>query len=115
MSRSLKSSQRAKLRPTQRVDTIRPLLQPDGDSLLWEIGTAREGRGPFNWLRGLDLNQRPLGYEPNELPGCSTPHLHLIKLMKVGQRLTIAASAPDSGAACALPAEFAGRLNQMPA
>jgi hypothetical protein len=26
-------------------------------------------------LRGLDLNQRPLGYEPNELPDCSTPHL----------------------------------------
>ncbi len=21
-----------------------------------------------SWLRGLDLNQRPLGYEPNELP-----------------------------------------------
>src|ERR1035438_1557431 len=27
------------------------------------------------WLRGLDLNQRPLGYEPNELPGCSTPQI----------------------------------------
>ena len=27
----------------------------------------------LTWLRGLDLNQRPLGYEPNELPGCSTP------------------------------------------
>ena len=27
------------------------------------------------WLRGLDLNQRPLGYEPNELPGCSTPRI----------------------------------------
>src|SRR5579875_259203 len=26
-----------------------------------------------SWLRGLDLNQRPLGYEPNELPDCSTP------------------------------------------
>jgi hypothetical protein len=26
-------------------------------------------------LRGLDLNQRPLGYEPNELPDCSTPRL----------------------------------------
>ena len=25
------------------------------------------------WLRELDLNQRPLGYEPNELPSCSIP------------------------------------------
>ncbi len=25
------------------------------------------------WLRGMDLNHRPLGYEPNELPDCSTP------------------------------------------
>src|SRR5215510_10599108 len=29
------------------------------------------------WLRGLDLNQRPLGYEPNELPDCSTPRCRL--------------------------------------
>ena len=27
----------------------------------------------YDWLRGLDLNQRPSGYEPDELPGCSTP------------------------------------------
>src|SRR6186997_2050387 len=26
-----------------------------------------------SWLRGGDLNPRPLGYEPNELPDCSTP------------------------------------------
>ena len=28
------------------------------------------------WLRGVDLNHRPLGYEPNELPDCSTPQFH---------------------------------------
>lgn len=25
----------------------------------------------------LDLNQRPLGYEPSELPDCSIPHIFL--------------------------------------
>ena len=25
------------------------------------------------WLRGTDLNRRPSGYEPDELPDCSTP------------------------------------------
>ncbi|MFQ2134659.1 hypothetical protein, partial [Aeromonas hydrophila] len=26
-----------------------------------------------SWLRGPDLNRRPSGYEPDELPSCSTP------------------------------------------
>ena len=30
-----------------------------------------------NWLRGRDLNPRPSGYEPDELPGCSTPRLEV--------------------------------------
>ena len=31
------------------------------------------GSANLRWLRGGDLNPRPLGYEPNELPDCSTP------------------------------------------
>ena len=31
----------------------------------------RKSRG--FWLRGPDLNRRPSGYEPDELPDCSTP------------------------------------------
>ncbi len=35
-------------------------------------GSGGEAPGS-RWLRGRDLNPRPLGYEPNELPDCSTP------------------------------------------
>src|SRR6185503_3516567 len=40
-----------------------------------ELVRESEGRSPSDqsWLRGGDLNPRPLGYEPNELPDCSTP------------------------------------------
>jgi hypothetical protein len=38
-------------------------------------------------LRGVDLNHRPLGYEPNELPGCSTPQKNHISGLVQGQTL----------------------------
>ena len=44
------------------------LQSPRSAKLSYAPSSAFEG-----WLRGRDLNPRPLGYEPNELPDCSTP------------------------------------------
>ena len=44
------------------------------------------------WLRGLDLNQRPSGYEPDELPGCSTPRRCFFCLLSVMKVLLLAAA-----------------------
>src|SRR5215208_2374174 len=40
----------------------------------------------LNWLRGLDLNQRPSGYEPDELPGCSTPRSRVANIWVARER-----------------------------
>src|SRR5271168_4553270 len=52
-----------------------------GSRNYWEPTQKKIERATFSvyalgWLRGLDLNQRPPGYEPDELPGCSTPRSH---------------------------------------
>ena len=57
------------------------------------------------WLRGRDLNPRPLGYEPNELPDCSTPRQKhnsntcLISMPEADPRAPHAARADNSPAA----------------
>ena len=67
-------------RKTQTEPNVWLRFIGSGRSLTRPAGAAKS-----KWLRGLDLNQRPLGYEPNELPGCSTPHIYFINLMNSGQ------------------------------
>ena len=66
----------------RRVDTLQPTpTSPDlGDRAVTPTQKRGHGNTPRpldhierSWLRGRDLNPRPLGYEPNELPDCSTP------------------------------------------
>src|ERR1700761_5853490 len=62
----------------------------------------------MNWLRDLDLNQGPSGYEPDELPGCSTPRWYVLVVSTSNRPLTFGGFAggfvvcmtwPDSAAA----------------
>ena len=61
-------------RSTSRRDGVTPSAPVRSYGRQQTKGPVTEyGAGPHIWLRGLDLNQRPSGYEPDELPGCSTP------------------------------------------
>ena len=48
--------------------------------LLWIVLSPAERA--VIWLRGRDLNPRPSGYEPDELPDCSTPRLEGASMLR---------------------------------
>ncbi|WP_421264010.1 hypothetical protein, partial [Aeromonas sp. 601126] len=43
---------------------------PDG--YIFNVMRGKRRKLSGSWLRGPDLNRRPSGYEPDELPSCST-------------------------------------------
>jgi integrase len=66
--------------PSEPINTKTPTSEVGGKLLQWMAST-----GVVGWLRGKDLNLRPLGYEPNELPDCSTPQHYGSVALLLGQ------------------------------
>ena len=60
-----------------------------------KAGFAERPNNGERWLRGLDLNQRPSGYEPDELPDCSTPRHRVVASCRDAKRAALAGQPSD--------------------
>ena len=61
---------------TNHIELLAPWVPTEIPVIsLWKGQGPRisPGASSLRWWRGWDLNPRPSGYEPDELPDCSTP------------------------------------------
>ena len=75
--------------------------------------TRRLGRrAASTWSRGQDLNLRPSGYEPDELPDCSTPRYYVVYDMFSSSK--IFPKKKMDGGGFEPPKQFAADLQSVP-